>query len=112
MIYERLTLKNKTVVNAATEIMFEVATKRAEGAQLIRLDVVRTESEREFDRLIAGIGRVLKNMRTKRQIQFFVTPESFAEQTTETQFLLNKYSDYLEEGREPAEGTTYFYIKL
>jgi hypothetical protein len=92
--------------------MFEIATKRAEHIELIRLDVIRTESEREFERLISGVKRVLKNMRTKRQIQFFVSPEGFAEQTTETQFLLNKYSDYLEEFPEVAEGTTFFYIKL
>ena len=112
MIYERITLKNKTVVNAATEIMFELATKRAERVELLRLDLIRSEGEREFERLVAGVKRVLKNMRSRRQIQFFVTPESFTEQTTEIQFLLNKYSDYVNDKEEPAEGTTYFYIKL
>jgi len=112
MVYKRIELKNRTVVNMATEIMFEIASGRAEGVELIRFDIVRAEGEREFEKLLSGIMRVLKNMKAKRQIQFFAGAEHFSRGSTETEYLYNKYPDCLEGITEGGESFSFVYVKL
>lgn len=112
MKYINLTLKSKTVVNAATEIMFEVASRRTDGVELLRYDVFRNEDERGFEKLTAGIVRILKNMKSRGSIQFFAASENFKRGGMESQFLINKYPELFVENPEDNENSTFFYIKL
>ena len=112
MVYKRIELKNRTVVNLATEIMFELASGRAEGIELMRFDIPRTEGEGEFEKLMSGILRVFKNMKAKRLIQFYAGAEHFSRGSTETEYLYNKYPNYLNEVSDNAERGSFIYVKL
>ena len=105
MILRQINLQAESVDAASTELMFEIAGARADGCDLVRVDL-----ENKFDKLCSGVVKILKGMKQKGLIQFFATEESFDEGSTEASFLANKYNDLLNTERE--EGTIFIYIKM
>lgn len=104
-MYKKINLKSESVDSMTTEIMFEVAGARADGNELIRLNI-NNDDGRLFDSAV----KLLKNMKQKGLIQFFATEQSFAKGRTEASFLLNKYGDALiveNSGEEP-----FIYVKI
>ena len=86
--------------NINTELYFELASARADGCEVVRLDF---ESNQE--KIIAA----LKKMKNNSAIQFFATSESFSSSDTEAVFLLNKYPDIREFENN---SLPYIYVKL
>ena len=112
MLYKQIVLKGKTPIEAETEIMFEVASGRADGIELLRFDATSSDDEREYTRLVRGIIRILRGMKEHSMIQFFAFPDNFRRSGTESKFLINKYPSLFEALPEEKEGCMYFYIKL
>ena len=93
-MYKEINLKSNTQEKIITEILFELAVARADGIQIVKLNIPDCDNEDEFcpiERKMQGIVKLFKNMKRKNMIQLYSTPESFLFQTTEAVFLLNKY---------------------
>ena len=111
-VYKRLELSAEESVKVATEVMFEVATARAEGVELMRFSLKAKEDARIVSRLSRAAKKVLKDMKGRGAIQFFAFPESMENKSMEYEFIVNKYSGLLDLSADGVEGEEYFYVKL
>ena len=103
-------LKEKTALSCLTEMMYEIASARAEGIGLIRLLIADDSTDNK--KILSSIIRRLKQMKQGNQIQLFVTPDAFSKGTTEAVFLVNKYPEISISNLELNEGETFIYIKI
>ena len=106
-MYKIIDLKAENIESMTTEIMFEVAGARADGNELIRLNINNDETK-----LYDGAIKLLKNMKQKGLIQFFATEKSFSNGTTEASFLMNKYQDSISLGDNNGGEVAYIYVKI
>lgn len=96
----------------STEIKFLLASARFDGVELLRFVYETNETDREAKRLYNITLKVLRSLRARKSIQFFVLPESFAESTTEAEFLLNKYPEHFAAPPALKENESEFYVKI
>lgn len=96
----------------STEIKFLLASARFDGVELMRFVYETNETDREAKRLYNITLKVLRSLRAKKSIQFFVLPEGFAESTTEAEFLLNKYPEHFAAPPVLKENESEFYVKI
>ena len=96
----------------STEVKFLLASARFDGVELMKFVYQTNDTDREPTRLRNVVIKVLRSMRAKKNIQFFVLPEDFDKESTECEYLLNKYPEHFSNGREVPENQKYFYIKI
>ena len=96
----------------STEIKFLLASARFDGVELMRFVYETNETDREAKRLYNITLKVLRSLRARKSIQFFVLPEGFAESTTEAEFLLNKYPEHFATPPALKENESEFYVKI
>ena len=96
-MYKETDLLNETFAGIETEILFQVASERASGVQLLKLNIEKGSDDKRYLRRLSGAVRALKKMKARDAIQFFATPESFEASTQEAQFLINKYPHVFDE---------------
>ena len=106
-MYKIIYLKAENIDSMTTEIMFEVAGARADGNELIRLNINNDEAK-----LYDGAIKLLKSMKQKGLIQFFATEKSFSNGSTEASFLINKYQDSISLGDNNGGEASYIYVKI
>ena len=106
-MYKIIDLKSENIDSMTTEIMFEVAGARADGNELIRLNINNDEAK-----LYDGAIKLLKNMKQKGLIQFFATEKSFSNGSTEASFLINKYQDSISLSDNEGREASYIYVKI
>ena len=106
-MYKIIDLKAENIDSMTTEIMFEVAGARADGNELIRININNDETK-----LYDGAIKLLKNMKQKGLIQFFATEKSFLNGSTEASFLMNKYQDSISLGDNNGGEVSYIYVKI
>lgn len=94
---------------ALTEMLFEIASARADGAELLRVDL--DSRDENSTKLMQFLIRKLKAMKQKGQVQFFASADSFEKSSTEAVFLLNKYPTHFE-GISTDKSENYIYVKL
>ncbi len=111
-IYREIPLLTDLSEKVVTEIMFEVASARADGVQLLRFDIAEREDPRIARRISRVARRVLKDMKTRGAIQFFAFPESIENKTTEYEFIVNKYPSLLPGDAACNACGGYVYVKL
>jgi hypothetical protein len=112
MNYKELNFRSKTPDAAATEIMYEIATARADGIDLFRINFSLDEGEGiDGKKIFLTVIKLLKNMKQNGNIHFFATHDSFTHGTTEAVFLKNKYPDHYEILHD-IKDTKFVYIKL
>lgn len=113
MSYKEINLRSSTTDGANTEIMYEIATARADLIDLIRINLVSNEEDESIDlrKLFSSVIRLLKNMKQGGSIHFFATEDSFIRGTTEAVFLQNKYPE-LFFVQPKVENGEFVYIKL
>ena len=110
MKYKELNLKETDICDLPTELMFEIASARAENTELIRFNMVLADP---LDKKNASIvTKVLKSMKSTGKIQFFATKSSFETSGTEAVFLTNKYPELFENAFDANDTDAYFYVKL
>lgn len=68
-----------------TEIMFFIASAKATGQDLIKLEL----EEKQFDMA----SKILRSAKRGRMIQLFILSDSLGDKTTEVAYLKNKYPD-------------------
>ncbi len=114
MSYREINLRAKTPESVATEVMYEIASHRADGVGLLRINILYDAGEgidAEKKRILSGIIKLLKNMKQKGSVQFFATEESFRTGSTEVVFLQNKYPEVF--STPPAfDGGAFVFVKL
>jgi len=114
MKYIEIILKSETVNNISleTELMFDLATERVGGTELVRFTLNKQGDEKLDRRNFSTVLRLLRKMKSEKKIQFFATEQSFAESSTEAAFLLNKYPEQFENREKSSEFNEYIYVKL
>lgn len=93
MNYNTFVLKNPVQNILATEIMFNVASERANRNELLFLSVSPELTDRDRTRLILNASKLLRKMKKQGKIQLFVTQDDYSESTTEAKYMKNKYPD-------------------
>ena len=80
-------IKAKTKVGLETEVIFEIASARALGIELLRLDITSDDKER-----LAGYAeKKLRSLKRLGRIQLFVLASDIKNNSTEAEYLKNKY---------------------
>ena len=114
MNYKEYILKADNPEDASTEIMYEIASSRADKVDVIRIDILNNINDREsndFVKLFKTVARLLRSMKQKGSIQFFATQENIRLGTTEAVFLQNKYPELFPIGKK-TEDSTFILIKI
>ena len=112
MVLKKISLRSNLPEHLATEIMYEIAAARADGAELIRIETSTDEEGSSVHKKIySSLIRLLKGMKDDGRIQFFATKNNFDSLSTEAVFLQNKYPAHFESNGS-AENQDYVYIKL
>ncbi len=110
MSFRELCLRADMPDGAVTEIMYEVASCRADGIDLLKINIDNELSE--IKRIVSALLKTLKTMKQKGSIQFYATKESFDVMSTEAVFLQNKYPEHFSEGNINSDDQTYIYVKI
>ena len=106
-MYKIIDLKAENIESMTTEIMFEVAGARADGNDLVRLNINNGEKK-----LYDSAVRLLKSMKQRGLIQFFATEKSFLTGSTEASFLMNKYQDSISLANDEGGEVPFIFLKL
>ena len=109
MIFETFELEGTNQKELNTELRFSVASARADGRELIKLMAKAPLEPREEDRLRSCILRVLRTMRNDNVFQFFLFDGELSTESTESEYLKNKYSEFLTDSET---GYVSVYLKL
>ncbi len=109
MEYKVVDLKSQNGKSAVNEILFEIATARAEGSSLLRISI---EKGSTLPSIMRSTRARLKKMKTEGQIQLFATPEDFERMDREARFMLNKYERIISGEIYEITNKSYIYIKL
>lgn len=112
MMYEQFELRSRVPAEAQTEILFEVASRRVGGAELLRIDITKSDDDKADARLLKTVLKVLKGMKTQKHIQFFAFPENFELSGTESRFLTNKYPELFDAMPKALDLLSFVYVKL
>ena len=86
------TIEYMSVDRLMTELRFDIASARALGYELVRLEPV-SEDAAVRARLRTSIAVRLRTLKKEGVIQFFATERDFREESTEAVYLLNKYPE-------------------
>ncbi len=101
--YERLR-------DMTTEILYKVASARAGGKSVIRFDI-KNEDEQKGICVLNTLARILRGMKKRFAIQFFVTKEGFLRSSTEAQYILNVFPEVAD--ALPADkNAKYIFVKI
>ena len=108
MKYKELSLRAEDMSSAINEIKFELATARAEGAELLIVEYSESDNLSHF---LPKASAVLRRMKQRRVIQLYAFAENFFRGGTESIYLKNKYPDHFS-SRTITEEDRILYIKL
>ena len=112
MSYSKIKLDADKPQSLETEIMFNIASERAAGAELIMFEFLKSGDEKNDKKLSGTAVRLLKKMKSERKIQFYADEDSFRRSSTEAEFLYNKYPMLFEIREESDSTRDIFYVKL
>lgn len=76
-----------------TEILFFIASAKSNKNEIIRLNIKKILTDEREKKRIEAINRILRSLKRRKVIQFFVISSEITEHTTETEYLKNKYPD-------------------
>ena len=86
--------QSRTELN--TELRFIFASARVDGVELLKLDLPVLEIEKDDARINGCLIKVLRTLKKENVIEFYVNKDSFAANSTEAIFLLNKYGKHID----------------
>ena len=101
-------MSNDRADSLKTELLFRIATARAENADLIRLDISGSEDDR--DQIFFRVKKILKAEKTAGTVKTYAFPADFEKNTTEADYLLNLYPEIKETVDKPE--FPYIFIKI
>ena len=80
-----------------TEMRFLFASAKVDGDEIVRIVLPTGDSEKENERINGCVIKVLRTLKKEKVIQFYVNKDGFMLNSTEANFLLNKYGDYIKD---------------
>lgn len=110
--YREFALKCNIKEQLITELNYEIATARVDNIELLRMTLVDRSEGDSFSKLKNNVKNYLKKIKQEGRIQFFATEEAIMSQTTEVDFLRNKYPDVDLIAAEEGSGEYYIYVKI
>ena len=110
--YKEFDLQSSAKEKIKTEIMYEIASARADNAEFVRININLGDQSAENRKSVSATINTLKDMKKDRRIQFFATEDNFKHMSTEAIFLLNKYPDHFENMKKDMEEETFIYAKI
>ena len=72
-----------------TEVMFSVASARAQGIEFLKIDTKESGVKN-------AVAKVLRQLKKQGRIQLFVDASELRGSSTEAQYLINKYPDAID----------------
>ena len=90
------------------EIKYYVASARAENCPFICLNLQMNKEDSNYGKRLNNTVKTLRALKKNKSIQFFVREDDLDKNTTEVQFILNKYNDHI----KIQENRHAIYIKL
>lgn len=75
-----------------TEVFFKVASARASGFSVIRFDITNPNETVKI-KSVNFLTRILRGMKKRGAVQFFVTEDGFSRSSTEAQYLFNVFPE-------------------
>ena len=78
-----------------TEIRFNIANARQDEVELIRLSLAVAPSDTDAKRISNCVIKIIRSMMKVDLIEFFINEDDINSSSTEAEFLLNKYSEYI-----------------
>ena len=85
-------LQSDSTDQMSTELRYVIATARAGGDELIRINVLMENA----DRAGAALLKLLKSLKREGKIDFFADRSAFESGSREASYLINKFSDITE----------------
>lgn len=111
MKYALKTMRSKTLPTLKNEFLFEIASERVSGTELIRFELEHEPEGEAMDKLAFAIARFMRSLKLKGLIQLYATHYSFFSSSTEAKYLVNKHPEFFKD-RSNIENTRYFiYVK-
>lgn len=111
-MFKEICLKSETSAALKSEMLFEIASERVSGTEIIRFNIYNRGNDSVFLRLTTAAKKHVRSFKSRGFIQFFATGESFLSNETEAKFLLNKYPELFKENALESEKGFFLYIKL
>ena len=112
MNHREINLRANSPESAITEVRYEIAGCRADGIDLLRINILFSKGEEsDTKKIMSTVIKVLKEMKAGKGISFFATEASFKNSTTEASFLQNKYPHVFSSFGEKTD-SEYIYVKL
>ena len=108
MLAKNIILNGKNRKQLDTEIKYMVASARTDGFEVVRLDIDEPQDSPDARRLSVCTMQVLRSMRREGSVQFFIPYKELESDSTEAEFLKNKYLDSI----EALSGTGNYFVKL
>ena len=108
---------NKTVIecfddtSVKTEILFNIASTRAVGKKLLRLDFVNKGKKSVFNHNMKIMLSLLREIKLEGRIVCYATEKSFEKMKIEAQFLYNKYESFIDLSKD-SDDVVFVYILL
>ena len=110
-MFKRAVIECNNDTRVETEILFNIASTRAIGKRLIRLDLVNMGKRSIFNHQKQIMLSLLREMKREGRIQFFATEESFQKMKLEAQFLYNKYESFIDLSKD-SDAVVFVYILI
>ena len=113
MYFREFTLRADLSEQIATEILFELASARVDGIEVLCINIFNEEKEYSLpEKHQSTVVKTLKKLKENGKIQLFATGDSFKLQKTEAFFLQNKYPDLFDSSLVYCLGENKIYIKI
>jgi len=106
MCYKEFNLNSIDTKELSTKLAFDIATARSSSFQLVKF----TFDAKVGERFTKAVNARLKEMKKQGRIVLFVSSKEFSNQTTELQYLLNKFPSISEE--RFSDETISFFVKI
>ena len=92
-----------------TEVLFEIAGARADGCSVVRLDLPFSEECGVSEKASLTLKRIIRSIKKRGTVQFFVSKDDILHSTTEARYLMNVFPEV--ENNIPSSGF-FVFIKL
>ncbi len=109
MIYKEIILKSESQGDLRTELLFNIASERASGVQLLRFFV---NFEDNSQKIYSSVMRILRSLKSRGAIQLYACREDFENNTREAEYLINKYSEILGDEDDISVPEYSIYVRL
>ena len=111
MKYALKILKSKTLPTLKNEYLFEIASERFSGTELIRFELETEPTGEAMEKLAFNIARFMRSLKLKGLIKLFATHHSFFSSTTEAKYLVNKHPAFFSDMKNIENSRYFIYVK-